>query len=83
MKTIKEVYSGFIRLTSNTRKGTFNIGTYDQVVENTSITDHLGCKLSVSKILEERPARGNFSDTPPTVYVIKAKITYRPELKVE
>jgi hypothetical protein len=82
MKSIKEIYSGFIRLRRDRKKGTFNIGTYEEILENESITDHTGCKLLVSEILEKRPARGNFESTRPMVYVVKAKITYRPEPKV-
>lgn len=81
MKTIKEIYNGHIRLTANIKKGIFNIGTYKEVAENTSIVDHLGYVLSVGEILEKRPAKGNFSCTPPTVYIIKAKITSVPKPK--
>jgi hypothetical protein len=83
MKTIREIYDGFIRLRRDAKKGTFNIGTYEEIAENNEIVDHTGCKLLISEILEKRPARGNFKSTRPMVYIVKAKITFKPERKVE
>lgn len=80
-KSIEEIYAPYIRMRRDRKAGIFNIASYNEVVENTSIIDHTGCVLDVSQILEKRPARGNFSSTPPMVYIIKAKITFVPKPK--
>lgn len=79
MKTIQQIYEGFVTMTTNRKEGTLNVATYRSLEAGQSITDVFGYTMSVSNVLDSWPAKGFFEGEPPTVYKIKAKITKRPE----
>ena len=81
MKTLRQIYDGFVTLTTNRNEGTFNVASYRDLTAGASIEDAFGYKLTVSEVLDSWPAKGNFKETPPTVYKVKAQITKRPEKK--
>lgn len=81
MKTIQQIYEGFVTLTTNRKDGTYNVASYQDLAEGDTIEDAFGYKMSVSEVLDSWPAKGSFKDAPPTVYKVKAKITKRPEKK--
>jgi hypothetical protein len=79
MKTIQQIYEGFVTLTTNRKEGTYTVASYLDLTAGASIEDSFGYKMTVSEVLDSWPAKGNFQETPPTVYKVKAKITKRPE----
>jgi hypothetical protein len=79
MKTIQQIYEGFVTLTTNRKEGTYTVATYRDLTPGATIEDAFGYKMSVSEVLDSWPSKGNFHETPPTVYKVKAKITKRPE----
>ena len=79
MKTIQQIYEGFVTLTTNRKEGTYTVASYRDLTAGASIEDSFGYKMTVSEVLDSWPAKGNFQETPPTVYKVKAKITKRPD----
>ena len=79
MKTIQQIYEGFVTLTTNRKDGTYNVATYRDMVAGASIDDVFGYKMIVSEVIDSWPAKGFFEGEPPTVYKVKAEITKRPE----
>jgi hypothetical protein len=79
MKTIQQIYEGFVTLTTNRKDGTYNVATYRDMVAGALIEDAFGYKMTVSDVLDSWPAKGRFDGDPPTVYKVKAQITKRPE----
>ena len=79
MKTIQQIYEGFVTLTNNRNDGTFNVASYKDLVAGSSIEDACGYRMSVSEVIDSWPAKGFFEGEPPTVYNVRAEITKRPE----
>jgi len=79
MKTIKQIYDGFVTMTTNHKEGTYNVASYRELVAGESIDDVFGFKMAVSEVLDKWPAKGFFEGEPPTVYKVRAQITKRPE----
>lgn len=79
MKTIQQIYEGFVTLTTNRKDGTYNVASYQDLAAGATIEDAFGYKMTVSEVLDSWTAKGRFNGDPPTVYKVKAQITKRPE----
>lgn len=79
MKTIEQIYDGFVTMTTNRKEGTMNIATFRDLTPGSEIHDCFGYKLLVTEVIDSWRAKGFFEDNKrPTVYKVKAKITHVP-----
>ena len=79
MKTIEQIYDGFVTMTTNRKEGTMNIATFRDLTPGSEIQDVLGYKMRVSEVIDSWEAQGFFESRRPTVYKVKATITHIPK----
>lgn len=78
MKTIEQIYDGFVTMITNRKEGTMNIATFRDLTTGTEIEDCFGYRLLVIDVIDSWEAKGFFENRRPTVYKVKAKITHVP-----
>ena len=80
MKTIEQIYDGFVTMTTNRKEGTMNIATFRDLTSGSEIEDCFGYKLLVTEVIDSWRAKGSFEDNKrPTVYKVKTKIIQVPK----